>query len=258
MLYALLVFVYSFFTPYPIDPMYLQALIEHSDVIVYANVLDSDKIKEGGYPSTEVTLEIKEELKRGLPIKSLIKVGYEPNMICPNPASYHEGKKVIAFLKKGKSRYHTVALSYGTKYKKDELAKEYLDRVKEYLLIDKSLSPQDLNEKRADWLIKNFEYKSTEREAKLEIERKFRIYNNGRSDDKIHSNIVDLRKLNTDQRVKLMNYTRRIDNASVYWFMSLYKANDLEFQSMVAKQIEKNEKMGRKNIVQKYLKLLDN
>lgn len=102
MISTLLLACLTLSSPYPIDPVYLKELIERSDIIVYGIVVDSKVIETEDDHFAEVTIEVDEELKRGLANKSLVKVHHQYNMMCPSPATYTKGRKVIAFLYKGK------------------------------------------------------------------------------------------------------------------------------------------------------------
>ena len=107
---------------YPIPPQTLWELSRDAEAIVVAHV---DKVKElpqrdddGPWlPSHQATLTVQESLKGSA--KGVIEVPYFGNMACPAPPDYRAGETVVAFLGKDKDAWHTVALSYGTRYPGD-------------------------------------------------------------------------------------------------------------------------------------------
>jgi hypothetical protein len=103
---------------YPIPPVPLWSLVEQSETIVLAKVVEVREPRWGAKndrPALFVaTLRILETWKG--PAVGEIEVKY-PSLICPAPPRYVEGENVLAFLSgKDSGEWTTVGLSYGTLY----------------------------------------------------------------------------------------------------------------------------------------------
>jgi hypothetical protein len=66
--------------------------------------------------------------------KELIEVHFNPNIICPAPPRFEEGKQVLAFLRRARdgNGYATVARHYGAKTLSEAETRAYLDRIADW------------------------------------------------------------------------------------------------------------------------------
>jgi hypothetical protein len=103
---------------FPISPVPLWSLVEQSETIVLAKVVEVKAPRWGAKndrPAPFVaTLRVLETWKGPAAVE--IEVKY-PSLICPAPPRYVEGEDVLAFLSgKDSGEWTTVGLSYGTLY----------------------------------------------------------------------------------------------------------------------------------------------
>ncbi len=103
---------------FPIPPVPLWSLVEQSDTIVLAKVVEVREPRWGAKndrPALYVVALRVLETWKGSAVGE-IEVKY-PSLICPAPPRYVEGKDVLAFLSgKDSGEWTTVGLSYGTLY----------------------------------------------------------------------------------------------------------------------------------------------
>lgn len=142
---------------YPISPVTLWDLIETADLVVWAEVdhagrrPDHDPEDRDDWNSGEAGLRVLETWKG--PRVERATVHYEPNLICPAPAVYREGERVLAFLERAPGGvWHTLALSYGTLYPRGEEVDDYRHLVRWALRLQRSPRPARDGE-RLDWLV---------------------------------------------------------------------------------------------------------
>ncbi|MEW5737739.1 MAG: hypothetical protein AB1938_02375 [Myxococcota bacterium] len=105
---------------YPIAPQTLWDLTQQAELVVLAHVeaVEQWESVDGDRNSSHVArLRILETWK-GLAAKG-VAVRFNPNVICPAPASYVEGRRVVAFLSRDGKGWFTVGRSYGTRYPED-------------------------------------------------------------------------------------------------------------------------------------------
>jgi hypothetical protein len=103
---------------FPIDPVPLWSLVEQSETIVLAKVVEVREPRWGAKndrPAQFVaTLRVLETWKGSAVGEIEVKV---PSLICPAPPRYVKGEDVLAFLSgKDSGEWTTVGLSYGTLY----------------------------------------------------------------------------------------------------------------------------------------------
>lgn len=104
---------------YPIPPQTVWSLSREADLIVLArvdairtlNLSDQDTVR---LPSHLAVLAVAEVWKGTVPER--IEVGFDRNVICPAPAVYLAGQRVVAFLGRHGEAWYTLGLSYGTRY----------------------------------------------------------------------------------------------------------------------------------------------
>lgn len=159
---------------FPIPPASLLELCMRSDVIIVAtpgNTIFLDK-SDAILRDHKVTLAITSVLKGTVNGDSL-DVYYCPNIFCPAPASYPNGKTVLAFLYRNKNgNYSTVALSYGTKILSKHALKIYTDRIDEFLQISKRKESPEKERKIVEWLVRCGENPATQWEGTYDLSRR--------------------------------------------------------------------------------------
>lgn len=146
-------------------------------------------------------------------------------------------------------------MSYGTKYWKADLAKEYLSRIKEYLLFEKQLTTAASNDKKIEWLTDNLNYRSTKNEAKSEITNGLRR-NNIRNKRKANSTVVDLSNMNSHQRARLTSFVRSCPSVPDTWYYELYNPRDLDFLPLIVDRMEYHARHDKHFNAFRYLNLL--
>jgi len=172
---------------YPISPRPLRMLVEESEFILTASVRfpngevspsdtrfpEIDEALRGltipaGVAPERVILEVDQILKGDPGTRAIEQLNSK--MVCPAPAEYLVGTRVLAFLDRNKKStgFKTHALSYGSKTLDEDGLKIYIQRVTEQLAI---LS-MPLNERRAnqiEWLVKCAEHPTTCWEGAYEL-----------------------------------------------------------------------------------------
>jgi len=150
-------FIKDSFAAYPIPPVPLRELSMEAELIVDAYVIDDSDDEEKDpfqWDSGTAYLNINSILK-GVTTLEVIEVKYNAGMICPAPAHYEPGKRVLAFLNKQKDSesYYTVSLSYGSKELDEACMIVYKNRVKEILLINQLQDEQSRIKETTDWIV---------------------------------------------------------------------------------------------------------
>ena len=156
---------------YPISPCPLRCLIEKSQYIVYASVIDVVAVSDEKWNGTKAILLIG-EIYQGTVPKDTIEVYFSRQMECPEPAHYEKGTTVLAFLYKEKRNvfYETQALSYGSKKMTPQGLVVYKARILEMQEINKIKNAQAKKEQTIDWLIRCATNPSTRWEGVYELE----------------------------------------------------------------------------------------
>jgi hypothetical protein len=157
---------------YPITPRPLRKLVMEAEYIVYADVLDilptsveeEDDFWTGAYALLEI-----QEVVQGKINTQQIKVPFAPNIICPAPARYVKGEKVLAFLDQDGEGYRTHALSYGTKSLNQNDFLIYKARIGEMQDILKLEGGKEKLELTVDWLVRCIEHPATRWEGTYEL-----------------------------------------------------------------------------------------
>jgi hypothetical protein len=159
---------------FPIDPASLLQLYGDATVIVVAevdpcgeHVSDRDSFWEAC-----AQLYPQETLKGSVPREPL-HVRHAPGMICPAPARYSPGERVLAFLRwePEKEAFFTCSLSYGTKYPDDDGLAAYRERINEVAAILEVENADLRLEQTVEWLVKCAEHEATLDEAVIEFRR---------------------------------------------------------------------------------------
>jgi len=150
---------------YPIEPVPLRELVEKADVIVTARVGSKQRVElleSSLFASAElVVLKIDDALK-GDPGSTMIQLVVDSATLCPSPARYEAGKRVLAFLQRepaGASEWApdglaTCARSYGAKNLDDAGLEVYVARVKEQLAIQKMAEGAERRATQLEWLVR--------------------------------------------------------------------------------------------------------
>jgi len=159
---------------WPIDPASLLQLYEDAAVIVVADVEPCEEHigGRGTFWDACARLDPREQLK-GPAARGPLHVRYAPSMICPAPAEYLSGERVLAFLRwDAKERcFFTCSLSYGTKYPDDDGLDAYRERIAEVASI-LDLEDADLRlGQTVECLVKCAEHEATLNEAVIEFGR---------------------------------------------------------------------------------------
>lgn len=196
---------------YPISPRPLRKLIIESEHIVFANVVDIKEDVSGGDPffSTKAILVINEILQGKIKTDT-IHVFFSPGMVCPAPAEYEKGTKVLVFLDDWEqgSGYTTHALSYGSKRLDDLGYSIYRKRIKEMQEILKIKNDKEKIRSTIDWLVTCASHPKTRWEGLYELspESDFMSYY-----DQNQDTFVKKYKLNNKQLQKLRKSFFAID-----------------------------------------------
>lgn len=238
---SVLLCVSNLFSPYPIDPVYLLGLTEGSDIIVYGCIQKKKEVRfedTGDY--TQVTIIADEEIKKGLPSSSIIHVLYTPHMICPEPPTYNVGEKVIAFLKKSKNGYVTVALSYGVKYVDKNTAYRYLSSIGNLLHDTQGADEEEKRQIRLDWLLANLGDPQLKYYSQAELELYMALALGSKKPRFGFTSLIDLNEITFIQRSKLVNYVieHGEDIINSNWYRYIYQSKDKDFLPYVLDQME--------------------
>lgn len=144
---------------FPIQPQPLWKLVEKSDLVVVAEVLEVRRIPvrnaagEGGGATAVAVLRILETWKGNE--NGTLEVPYLADLLCPAPPVYREGEDVLAFLEwtrvgPGQEGWSTVGLSWGTLYlDRAELA-DYREMVRRAVAVQTRKPMPDAVQ--VDWL----------------------------------------------------------------------------------------------------------
>lgn len=146
---------------YPISPVTLWDLTREADLVVWAEVeevaIRAVEEDDAGYDDDEDWLTGTAQLRaletwKG-PQRVRLTVRYEADLLCPAPAVYLEGERVLAFLERAPDRtWRTVALSYGTHYPRGPEVDDYRHLVAEALRLQRSPAAAR-PDARLDWLV---------------------------------------------------------------------------------------------------------
>jgi len=152
---------------YPISPVTLWELVEHSELIVLADVEavvpapPSRPGEERSWDSHVARLRVLETWKGRA--GETLEVPFPQTMICPAPPVYDVGHRVLAFLAWHHGRLSTVALSYGTRYPETAADEDaFRTAVKEAIVLqtNANLRPASTESKRA-WQIRRVGHDAT-------------------------------------------------------------------------------------------------
>ncbi|NVJ26761.1 hypothetical protein HUW62_36640 [Myxococcus sp. AM011] len=148
-----------------IAPVTLWSLTHEAELVVWADVERVRQLPREPYaaPSLDdsdvATLKVRETWKGSAHPGERIDVHFAANLDCPRPARYEPGLAVVAFLMKQRGQWHTVALSYGTRYPEGPSEVEAFRRVVTTAREAQSLGPPsgrgqatpDFEAARRDW-----------------------------------------------------------------------------------------------------------
>lgn len=155
---------------YPIPPKPLWSLTAEADLIVVAEVAEVAEVLSlplggVGWDSAVARLRVIKTLKG--PEKSLVKVPFAANLLCPAPAHYAEGETVVAFLRREEKKiqwrtlslsygtqWRTVSLSYGTLYPRGDDLEDVTTMVHAALVIQRTVtSSSELEWRKQEWMV---------------------------------------------------------------------------------------------------------
>jgi hypothetical protein len=146
------------------------ARVRAADAETKARVLSAENEWMGGYEV--VVLEIDGLVKNDPGRTTIEQVNYL--LICPAPARYVVGTRVLAFLdrrEKGDG-FETHALSYGAKTLDEEGLAVYLERIREQLAIEELPEDESRLARQVEWLVKCAEHPVTCWEGAYELARR--------------------------------------------------------------------------------------
>jgi len=165
---------------FPIEPVSLLGLLRQSELVVLARVepplprpkADPNRMIEilslGGESSARLRPI---SVLVGTAPKELIEVHFNPNIICPAPPRFEEGKPVLAFLRRARdgNGYMTVALSYGAKTLSETQSKAYLDRIADWTLLKRQHPTRVPTNAVVEWLVRCVENPATLHEGAADL-----------------------------------------------------------------------------------------
>lgn len=142
---------------YPISPVTLWQLTEQADLVVWAEVEeagirpDHDPEEDDDWLNGEARLRVLETWKG--PRRERLTVRYEATMICPAPAVYLAGERVLAFLSRDRGgSWTTLGLSYGSLYPRGAEVDDYRELVRWAIRLQRSPRAGRAGE-RLEWLV---------------------------------------------------------------------------------------------------------
>lgn len=160
---------------YPIPPVPLRRLVAEAEFIVKAQVRkaeDREKAAVEGetpYCPMFVALDIEQILKGRLGLGTIV-VPNELGMICPAPARYEVGTRVLAFLyRTERGDFRTHALSYGAKTLDPAGLAVYLKRIEEQFAIERIPEGPGRLAAQVEWLVTCAEHSATRWEGAYEF-----------------------------------------------------------------------------------------
>jgi len=149
---------------YPIPPQPLRKLFVEAELVVVAVPGRSVAVPErpDDWDQAAVPLAIRRVLK-GDPALKEVTVFHKPNLICPAPDTYPEGKTVVAFLHRHKTRdgYRAPGLSYASKVLEPRALEAFVARVEELAKIPDAAAPSEPSRELVEWAVKCAENPAT-------------------------------------------------------------------------------------------------
>lgn len=167
---------------YPIPAEPLRVLIAEAEFIVTAQVRETDPRESAAAATTRadlfgtvyVALDVEKTLKGKLPVGTIV-VPNELGMICPEPARYEVGTRVLAFLDRTeRGGFTTHALSYGAKTLDDAGLAVYLERIEEQFAIERMPEGPERLAAQVEWLVRCAEHPATRWEGAYEVSTGFK------------------------------------------------------------------------------------
>jgi hypothetical protein len=158
---------------YPIPPEPLRVLLARADITVVARVREASARESASgqslFTNEYVALDIERVLK-GDPGVGVLVVPHERGFICPAPARYEIGSRVLAFVDRTDSGgFRTHALSYGAKTLEPADLAVYLQRIAEQLAIERMPEGPDRLAEQVEWLVRCAEHPATRWEGAYEL-----------------------------------------------------------------------------------------
>lgn len=161
---VVLLAIAAILSAYPIPPQTLWNLVQDAELVVLARV-EAEGEMEFGEPDdpeswrpARARLAIDERLKGE--VDGTIEVSYSPNLICPAPARFVEGRTVLAFLARDpeSGEWTVPQLSYGTLYPRERDLPLFRRLIRRALTVQEAKGPQPPP---VDWLVEAAEHRAT-------------------------------------------------------------------------------------------------
>lgn len=163
-------FVHHLFA-YPIAPRPLRKLVIESQYIIVGYVAKTYPVKaENTHLRAKLAKVAVIENLQGQIEKDTVEIEFFPGLVCPASDNYEDGTYVLAFVdKEADDKYHTHALSYGSKTLSKEGIAIYKKRIVEMQSILKKTNKEVQLKETIAWLIKCAEAEETAWEGVCEL-----------------------------------------------------------------------------------------
>jgi hypothetical protein len=158
--------------PWPIPPQPLRQLFREADLVIVGKPGETRAAgqAEEFWGSSTVVLQIEKIIKGKCDARE-ITVFYCPNMVCPAPDQYPQGKTLLVFLTWSEKRkgYFAPGLSYASKVLEAGALKIYLERLDELARIPQEKRSEKPGDETVDWLVRCMEQSATRWEGAYEF-----------------------------------------------------------------------------------------
>lgn len=234
---------------YPIDKPTHRMLIESSDLIVQARIIQTE-INNDDYGCI-ATLDIREEIKSNHDHDKTIRVEYNCFDLCDWPTEFTLGKLALVYIKRRESgKYSVNGLSYGVSYPSSNNYKKIKQRINEYFEIEKN------KDEVIDWIIKGLRDAIFINDTKNEL----KYYYKQLKYEKKDKYFLDLTsEINDSQRKEIRdsipNNFKGIELSPE--LLSLVYDGDLKIKSVLVERIKFYRDSEYKHMARKYISILN-
>ncbi len=226
---------------FPIQPQPLRKLIIESEYIIYADVIEIEKLEKDNFLSDSKAILVIRDILKGKIEKDTIKVPFYPSITCPAPPQYTKGTRVLAFLYKKEDKFLTNALSYGAKTLNQQEYQIYKKRISEFQHILTIKNQRRRIKKTTNWLVSCTINKTTHWEGIYELSPKSHFISfYEQKKDTTEQNF----KLNARQKRKLRKILftiKDLTNSDVGLIDLVMKKNDHKLLNLLIQHLEKTD-----------------